>query len=234
MACSASSTMRRMVVTVSTGKSPMALSLLSITALVPSSTALATSQASARVGKGLSSIEASISVAVTTYLPAALHFVIIIFCAIQTFSIGISMPRSPRATITPSVSARMASKFRTPSWFSILETMRMRLPMTGSAATRHARTSRTSCALRMKDAKIMSTFCSTAKARSALSFCESAGRSTSTSGRLQPFFEPSRPELTTSHSRVPAPASIDTHLSAMRPSSTKIMPPIDITLGRFL
>merc|ERR1719291_1007559 len=79
-AISASSTIRRMVVTVSTGKSPIADSLLNITALVPSSTALATSQASARVGKGLSSMDASISVAVITYLPAALVLLIIIFC----------------------------------------------------------------------------------------------------------------------------------------------------------
>merc|ERR1719215_1460490 len=73
-ATSASSQMRRIVVTVSTTKSPMADSLLSITASVPSSTALATSQASARVGKGLSSMDASISVAVITNFPAAFVF----------------------------------------------------------------------------------------------------------------------------------------------------------------
>jgi len=33
-----------------------------------------------------------------TGLPAKLHFWIIIFCARKIFSVGISMPRSPRAT----------------------------------------------------------------------------------------------------------------------------------------
>ena len=43
----------------------------SITASVPSSTAFATSDASARVGRGLRIIESSICVAVTTGIPAA-------------------------------------------------------------------------------------------------------------------------------------------------------------------
>ena len=40
-----------------------------------------------------------------------LHLEIIIFWARKTFSEGISMPRSPRATITPSVTVKMSSKF---------------------------------------------------------------------------------------------------------------------------
>ena len=36
--------------------------------------------------------------AVMTGLPARLHFWIISFCARKIFSVGISMPRSPRAT----------------------------------------------------------------------------------------------------------------------------------------
>ena len=86
---------------------------------------MATSLTSARVGRGLDVIDSSICVAQMTGLPARLHFAIIDFCARKTFSAGISMPRSPRATITPSVSARIASKLRTPSWFSILEMMRI-------------------------------------------------------------------------------------------------------------
>ena len=43
------------------------------------------------------------------------------FCANATFSEGISIPRSPRATITPSVCFKISSKLRIPSSFSIFE-----------------------------------------------------------------------------------------------------------------
>lgn len=51
-------------------------------------------------------------VAQMTGLPAELQRPIIIFWAIKTFSGGISMPRSPRATITPSLSAKISSKLK--------------------------------------------------------------------------------------------------------------------------
>ena len=51
---------------------------------------------------------------------ARLHFWIIIFCARKIFSVGISMPRSPRATMTASPVSRMSSKLTRPSWFSTL------------------------------------------------------------------------------------------------------------------
>ena len=38
-----------------------------------------------------------------------------------TFSTGISMPRSPRATMMPSVASRISSKLCRPAAFSILE-----------------------------------------------------------------------------------------------------------------
>ena len=53
-----------------------------------------------------------------THPPAELHLWIIIFCAINIFSVGISICRSPLATMIPSDSFRMASKFTKPSWFS--------------------------------------------------------------------------------------------------------------------
>jgi hypothetical protein len=71
----------------------------------PSRTALATSLTSARVGRGLVVIVSSICVAQMMGLPLIWHLEIIIFCARKTFSAGISMPRSPRATITPSVTS---------------------------------------------------------------------------------------------------------------------------------
>ncbi|CRH72486.1 Uncharacterised protein [Chlamydia trachomatis] len=67
------------VSTASTGYLPLAVSPESITALVPSRTALATSLVSARVGLGFLIMESSICVAVITVLPATLHFFIISF-----------------------------------------------------------------------------------------------------------------------------------------------------------
>ena len=49
-----------------------------------------------------------------------LHCWIIIFCAKKIFSVGISMPRSPRATMMASLFSKMSSKFCRPSWFSTL------------------------------------------------------------------------------------------------------------------
>jgi len=71
--------------------------------------ALATSLTSARVGRGQLTIESSIWVAVITGMPSALHLRISSFCSSGTSSAGISTPRSPRATITPSQSGRIAS-----------------------------------------------------------------------------------------------------------------------------
>mmetsp|Transcript_13824 Transcript_13824/g.36973 ORF Transcript_13824/g.36973 Transcript_13824/m.36973 type:complete len:222 (-) Transcript_13824:857-1522(-) len=174
--------MRRIIVTVSTGNLPMADSELSITALVPSSTAFATSQASARVGKGLSSMDASISVAQTTYLPAAFVFEIIIFCAIQIFSMGISMPKSPRATMMESLASMISSMFFKPSSFSIFEMILMLRPR----GPKVSRISLTSAALCTKDAAMKSTPWGMPKfTKSSMSFCCNTGKSTFTPGKLQ-------------------------------------------------
>jgi hypothetical protein len=68
-ACSAAAAMRRMASTASTGCRPAAVSAESITASVPSRMALATSLASARVGRGCCTIDSSICVAVITGRP---------------------------------------------------------------------------------------------------------------------------------------------------------------------
>ena len=114
--------------TACTGNAPAAVSPDSMTQSVPSSTALATSVASARVGRGFLHIDSSICVAVITGLPTMLHFWIIIFWARKIFSVGISMPRSPRATMMASDASRMASKFCRPSWFSTLLMILMPAP----------------------------------------------------------------------------------------------------------
>merc|ERR1719343_539590 len=77
MTLSASSQMRRMMVTAFSGKSPPAVSPESITASVPSRTALATSLASARVGLGKVIMDSNICVAVTTGFPILLQTPII-------------------------------------------------------------------------------------------------------------------------------------------------------------
>mmetsp|Transcript_15742 Transcript_15742/g.61482 ORF Transcript_15742/g.61482 Transcript_15742/m.61482 type:complete len:215 (-) Transcript_15742:524-1168(-) len=213
MAVSASRQISAIMATASRGYLPLAVSPLSITQSEPSSTAFATSETSARVGRGLTVIDSSICVAQITGLAAMLHLEIIIFCARNTFCAAISMPRSPRATMMPSDSSRISSKFLTPSWFSILEMILMCLPFSPSTA----RTSRTSEALRMKDAKTMSTFCSTPNRRSLLSFSDTAGRSTLTLGRLTPLWLPSIPELTTFVLTKFSPSSVTSR--EMRPSS---------------
>src|SRR5690625_6159792 len=70
--------------TAAIGYFPAAVSPDSITASVPSSTALATSELSARVGRGLTIIESSICVAVITGLPAIRDFLIIRFWTIRS------------------------------------------------------------------------------------------------------------------------------------------------------
>ena len=72
--------------TASTGYFPIADSFDSITASVPSHTALATSLTSARVGSGFSIMELSISVAVIVIFPRRFASWIIIFCAVGTFA----------------------------------------------------------------------------------------------------------------------------------------------------
>mmetsp|Transcript_53731 Transcript_53731/g.142399 ORF Transcript_53731/g.142399 Transcript_53731/m.142399 type:complete len:222 (+) Transcript_53731:465-1130(+) len=221
--------MRTMVSMASSGYLPLAVSPESITQSVPSNTALATSVVSARVGRGFMIMLSSIWVAVTTGLPATLHLLMIIFCAMATFSTGISTPMSPRATMMPSLSARIWSKFCRPSWFSILEMMRMCLP---PQASRCRRISFTWSPWRMKEAKMKSTPCSHPKARSSLSFSVSAGRSTRAPGRLMPLFSPRRPLLATRH--LTRSASLDTTVMEMSPSSMRISEPtstVSVSLG---
>ena len=101
---------RSIVVTASIGYWPEALSADSITASAPSNTAVATSETSARVGTGVVIIDSSIWVAMTTGLPRRRARRVIVFCRPGTCSSGISTPRSPRATITASETARMSSR----------------------------------------------------------------------------------------------------------------------------
>mmetsp|Transcript_119340 Transcript_119340/g.349237 ORF Transcript_119340/g.349237 Transcript_119340/m.349237 type:complete len:219 (+) Transcript_119340:730-1386(+) len=180
-----------MMVTASTGYPPAAVSPESMTQSLPSSTAFATSLASARVGRGALHMDSSICVAVITGLPTRLQCAIIIFCATKTFSGGISMPRSPRATMMPSLASQMAAKFLTPASFSILEMILMLRPRRPSVS----RMNFTSSAVCTKDAATKSTPLATPKfTRSSLSLSCSTGRSTWMPGRLQ-FLRSPRAQL---------------------------------------
>merc|ERR1712240_95183 len=108
---SASLEILAMVLTQIAGKSPLAVSPDNITQSAPSRMALATSLASALVGLGFFTIDSSIWVAQMMGLPALLHLAIMAFWAMNTFSVGISMPMSPLATIRPSLQAMISVRF---------------------------------------------------------------------------------------------------------------------------
>src|SRR5213078_615261 len=82
--CSASMQIRSIAWTTSTGYLPLAVSAESITASVPSSTAFATSDTSARVGTGLEIIDSIIWVAVMVSLLCSRPSRIIFFCSAGT------------------------------------------------------------------------------------------------------------------------------------------------------
>ena len=95
--------------TTSTGYDPTAVSAESMTASVPSSTALATSNTSARVGIEFSIIDSIICVAVITIRSRFRVLEIKSFWMPISWASPTSMPRSPRATITPSQASIMSS-----------------------------------------------------------------------------------------------------------------------------
>ena len=107
----------------------------------PSYTALATSEISARVGRGFWIMLSSISVAVITRLPSMRHLLIRYFCRAGTSMKGISTPRSPRATMMPSATSQISSTLSTPLRFSILAMMSMSLPPLAFSRSRMACTS---------------------------------------------------------------------------------------------
>ena len=82
----------------------------------------------------------------------------------RTFSLGISMPMSPLATIMPSLAAMISARFLMPCWFSIFGMIQMSLPFSPSTLL----ISLTPSAFLMKLAKTMSTPCSTPNCRSCL------------------------------------------------------------------
>ena len=96
--------------------------------------AVATSEASARVGTGLSIMDSSICVATITGLPARRQPRTARFWIAGTCSAGSSTPRSPRATISASAWAMISSSRSTAEGFSSLAMMRARSPIRSRAS----------------------------------------------------------------------------------------------------
>ena len=159
---------RLIVATACTGYFPTLVSPDSITASAPSITALATSEASARVGREWVIIDSSIWVATMTGLALSRQTWTARFCTIGTSSSGISTPRSPRATIMPSKASTISSSRSTASGFSILAITGRRMPT--SSITRC--TSLTSSGLRTNDSATKSTPSRSANSRSSSSLSD--------------------------------------------------------------
>ncbi len=117
----------------------------------------------------------------------------ICFCTRGTCSSGISRPRSPRATITPCTSPRIATRFSTAAGRSIFATIGTVRP--ASLMILFARA--TSSAVCTKLSATKSTPRSRPKRKSAasLSVMHDAGRRTP--GALMPLCSPSKPPATT-------------------------------------
>ena len=143
-----------------------------------------------------------------------------IFCTCGTWHAGISTPRSPLATITPSAASMMLSMFCTPSAFSILAMISIRSP---PFATRNSRISLIASAFRIKEAATKSISCSIPKRRSPLSFSVRFGRLIETFGTFTPFFSPSSPPFTTVQT-ISGAFTFSTR-RPIRPSSIRIVSP---------
>mmetsp|Transcript_74852 Transcript_74852/g.231249 ORF Transcript_74852/g.231249 Transcript_74852/m.231249 type:complete len:237 (-) Transcript_74852:175-885(-) len=214
---SASLQIRLMISPASTGKSPAAVSPESITQSVPSRTALATSLASARVGRGEPVMDSSICVAVMTNFPAKLQRPIMTFCAMNTCSGGISMPKSPLATMIPSLAAKISSKFLNPSPFSIFAINRGGSWPSLQCSLSISLTPRTLSASWTKDRATKSRPWGMANSRrSCLSFSCRSGKSTRTPGMLQFFRSPISASLSTLPRMKPSLASSTEVTSMLR------------------
>ena len=197
--------MRDIVATVCTGYLPTLVSPESMTASAPSRTALATSDASARVGREWLIIDSSIWVATITGLALSRQIWMARFCTIGTCSSGSSTPRSPRATMMPSKLSTMSSRRSTASGFSILAITGRRMPTESMTWC----TSFTSSADRTNDSATKSTPIRSANSRSSASFSDIAGTLTDTPGSDRPLLLLTGPPSVTSQT-TSVPFSIST------------------------
>ncbi len=209
-----------------TGYSPTLVSPESITASAPSRIAFATSEASARVGRGAEIIDSSIWVATITGLAQRRAAETIFFWTSGTSSSGSSTPRSPRATMKASNASMISSRFSTACGFSSLAITGTRRPTSSMIWC----TISMSAALRTKDSATMSTPFRSAHRRSSVSFSLIAGTLTATPGRLMPLLLLTGPPTTTSVITSVSVTSVACNVS--RPSSIKIRSPALTSPGR--
>ena len=195
-----------------------------MTASACSKTAFATSVISARVGIGLVIIDSSMCVATTTGLPKRMQCFTIRRWMMGSSSIGISMPRSPRAIMTASAAAIISSICLTADWSSILTTIKALLFF----CARKSRSSSRSLFCRAKLSPTKSTPSWTPSVRSTISFLVNGGRFTCTPGRLMWRREPSFPGVITLHRTRFFPCSMT--MSLIRPLSTRTVSPPDTSL----
>lgn len=197
-----------------------------MTASAPSRIALATSEASARVGRELVIIDSIIWVATITGLALRRHSSMRRFCTIGTFSSGYSTARSPRATMTASNAITTLSMLSTACGFSTLAMTGTRRPSSSITLW----TSSTSLASRTKDRATMSQPMRSAKRRSSTSFSDSAGTFTAAPGRLMPLWsETTPPSMTVVLTRGPSTART---FSSTLPSLMRIWSPAATSPGR--
>ena len=121
--------------TVSTGYLPAAVSAEVITASVPSKTAFATSDTSARVGTAFCIIDSIICVAVMTNLSEARAIRIMRFCKPGTAAFPTSTAKSPRATMMPSEASKISCSKGMASARSILAIICGLCPVASPAIT---------------------------------------------------------------------------------------------------
>ena len=188
-------------------------------ASLPSSTALATSLASARVGRGLRIIESSIWVAVMTGLSVSMQRAMIIFWIIGTASGLVSMPRSPRATMMPSEAWMISSIFSTASGFSILEMIGVSRPI-GARLWTTLRRASISVAARTKLSAIQSAWCCSANSTSSWSFSVIEGMKRLVWGMFMPLRSWRMPPTMTRVLTVVSVASMTS--SSSSPSSSRM------------
>ena len=201
----------------SNGNSPIAVSPESMIASAPSRTAVATSLASARVGRGDRIIDSSICVATITGRPATLAARSSRFCTRGISSIGSSTPRSPRATIAASATSRIRSKSSTAGRVSIFATIG-----TGRSPIA-ARSSSMSEGSRTKDWATRSTPRSRTCRSISRSRSVTGGRLSRSAGTFTPWWLPTEPART--HSVCTRSPSIPTTVSSTAPSARSTRSP---------
>ena len=223
---SASRQMVPMASTASAGCLPTAVSAESMTASVPSSTALATSKTSARVGTGFSIMDSIIWVAVTTTRLRVLARLMSDFCTAGSLASLISTPRSPLAIMIPSDSRMMVSACSRASARSILAMTEPCQPYP-AMISRH---SSTSAALRTKESAMKSAPIPATTFMSSRSFSVSAPTDRPPESRLTPLPPVRTPPLTTVQCTAPPRTSATSRMHL--PSSRSRMAPLSTSAAR--